>query len=120
MLIDVQDLTVEFHSDDGSVTAVDKVSFNIEHGKTLCLVGESGCGKSTILKALLLILAQKGIVVKLAAPTGRAAKRLSEACDREAKTIHRLLEYDAAIRAFKRNRENPLEADMVIIDETSM
>jgi exodeoxyribonuclease V alpha subunit len=88
--------------------------------KVSVITGGPGTGKSTILKALLLILAQKGIVVKLAAPTGRAAKRLSEACGREAKTIHRLLEYDGAIRTFKRNRENPLKADMVIIDESSM
>ena len=88
--------------------------------KVSVITGGPGTGKSTILKALLLILAQKGIVVKLAAPTGRAAKRLSEACGREAKTIHRLLEYDAGLRNFRRNRENPLEADMVIIDESSM
>ncbi len=88
--------------------------------KVSVITGGPGTGKSTILKALLLILAQKGIVVKLAAPTGRAAKRLSEACGREAKTIHRLLEFDAAVRTFKRNRENPLPADMVIIDESSM
>ena len=88
--------------------------------KVSVITGGPGTGKSTILKALLLILARKGVVVKLAAPTGRAAKRLSEACGREAKTIHRLLEYDAALRTFKRNRENPLEADLVIIDESSM
>jgi exodeoxyribonuclease V alpha subunit len=88
--------------------------------KVSVITGGPGTGKSTILKALLLILSQKGIVVKLAAPTGRAAKRLSEACGREAKTIHRLLEFDAAVRNFKRNRENPLAADMVIIDESSM
>jgi exodeoxyribonuclease V alpha subunit len=88
--------------------------------KVSVITGGPGTGKSTILRALLLILAQKGIVVKLAAPTGRAAKRLSETCGREAKTIHRLLEYDAALRTFRRNRENPLEADMVIIDESSM
>jgi exodeoxyribonuclease V alpha subunit len=88
--------------------------------KVSVITGGPGTGKSTILKALLLILAQKGIVVKLAAPTGRAAKRLSETSGREAKTIHRLLEYDAAIHAFKRNRDNPLKADMVIIDESSM
>ena len=88
--------------------------------KVSVITGGPGTGKSTILEALLLVLAQKGITVKLAAPTGRAAKRLSEACGREAKTIHRLLEYDAALRTFKRNRENPLEADMVIIDESSM
>ena len=88
--------------------------------KVSVITGGPGTGKSTILKALLLVLAQKGIVVKLAAPTGRAAKRLSEACGREAKTIHRLLEYDGSIRTFKRNRQNSLEADMVIIDESSM
>jgi exodeoxyribonuclease V alpha subunit len=88
--------------------------------KVSVITGGPGTGKSTILRALLLILSRKGIVVKLAAPTGRAAKRLSEACGREAKTIHRLLEYDASIRTFKRNRDNPLEADMVIIDESSM
>jgi exodeoxyribonuclease V alpha subunit len=88
--------------------------------KVSVITGGPGTGKSTILEALLLVLAQKGITVKLAAPTGRAAKRLSEACGREAKTIHRLLEYDAALRTFKRNRGNPLEADMVIIDESSM
>jgi len=88
--------------------------------KVSVITGGPGTGKSTILKTLLLILSQKGIAVKLAAPTGRAAKRLSEATGREAKTIHRLLEYDAAIRAFKRNRENRLKADMVIIDESSM
>ena len=88
--------------------------------KVSVITGGPGTGKSTILKALLLILAQKGIVVKLAAPTGRAAKRLSEACGREAKTIHRLMEYDGSIRTFKRNRENPLAAEMVIIDESSM
>ena len=88
--------------------------------KVSVITGGPGTGKSTILKALLLILAQKGIVAKLAAPTGRAAKRLTETSGREAKTIHRLLEYDAALRNFKRNRDNPLEADMVIIDESSM
>jgi len=88
--------------------------------KVSIITGGPGTGKSTILKAPLLIREQKGVVAKLAAPTGRAAKRLSEACGREAKTIHRLLEYDGSIRNFKRNRENPLKADMVIIDESSM
>jgi exodeoxyribonuclease V alpha subunit len=88
--------------------------------KVSIITGGPGTGKSTILKALLIILGQNGVVAKLAAPTGRAAKRLSEASGREAKTIHRLLEYDGAIRNFKRNRDNPLNADMVIIDESSM
>jgi exodeoxyribonuclease V alpha subunit len=88
--------------------------------KVSVITGGPGTGKSTILKALLLILGQSGVVAKLAAPTGRAAKRLSEASGREAKTIHRLLEYDGTIRNFKKNRDNPLKADMVIIDESSM
>jgi exodeoxyribonuclease V alpha subunit len=95
------------------------IKAGLEH-KVSVITGGPGTGKSTILKALLLVLSQKGIAVKLAAPTGRAAKRLAEACGREATTIHRLLEYDAALRGFKRNRHNPLEADMVIIDESSM
>jgi len=88
--------------------------------KVSVITGGPGTGKSTILKALLIILEQKGNVTKLAAPTGRAAKRLGEASSREAKTIHRLLEYDAGIRNFKKNRDNPLKADLVIIDESSM
>jgi len=88
--------------------------------KVSIITGGPGTGKSTILKTLLLILGQNGIVAKLAAPTGRAAKRLTEASGREAKTIHRLLEYDGSIRNFKRNRDNPLKADIVIIDESSM
>ena len=71
--------------------------------KVSIITGGPGTGKSTILKALLIILGQNGVVAKLAAPTGRAAKRLSEASGREAKTIHRLLEYDGGIRNFKRN-----------------
>ncbi len=97
----------------------DAIKMVLRH-KVSVITGGPGTGKSTILKALLLILAQKGIVVSLAAPTGRAAKRLSETCSREAKTIHRLLEYDASVRTFKRNRDYPLEADMVVIDESSM
>ncbi|MDX1775538.1 MAG: helix-hairpin-helix domain-containing protein, partial [Desulfobulbales bacterium] len=69
--------------------------------KVSVITGGPGTGKSTILKALLLVLAQKGIAVKLAAPTGRAAKRLAQASGREATTIHRLLEYDASARGFK-------------------
>ena len=97
----------------------DAIKMVLQH-KVSVITGGPGTGKSTILRALLLIVEQKGVVAKLAAPTGRAAKRLAEASSREAKTIHRLLEYDAAIRNFKRNRDNPLKADLVIIDESSM
>jgi exodeoxyribonuclease V alpha subunit len=97
----------------------DAIKMGLAH-KVSVITGGPGTGKSTVLKSLILILSRMGLVAKLAAPTGRAAKRLAEASGREAKTIHRLLEYDAAIRNFKRNRENPLKADMVIIDESSM
>ena len=85
------------------------------------LTGGPGTGKTTTIKSILRLLEAKGKRVLLAAPTGRAAKRLAETTGREAKTIHRLLEVDpgAGFR-FKRNRENPLEADMLIVDEVSM
>jgi len=58
--------------------------------------------------------------ILLAAPTGRAAKRISEVVDREAKTIHRMLEYNPTLGIFSYDRENKLEADLIIIDEVSM
>ena len=89
----------------------------------MLLTGGPGTGKTTIIKAVLRIFEQLGLKVLLAAPTGRAAKRMSQATSQEAKTIHRLLEIsftenDTAV--FTRNSENPLEADVVIIDEASM
>jgi exodeoxyribonuclease V alpha subunit len=84
------------------------------------ITGGPGTGKSTILKAMILMLETKGVRISLAAPTGRAAKRLSEATGREARTIHRLLEFTPAVGGFSRNAENPLETDLVVIDEVSM
>ena len=92
------------------------------------ITGGPGTGKTTILNQLLKIFEQCGITTLLAAPTGRAAKRMETATGRQAKTIHRLLEYgadpddeDAAdFSRFRRDEENPLEADAVIIDESSM
>lgn len=95
------------------------VSAALEH-KALIITGGPGTGKTTLQKALIDILDAKKITVLLAAPTGRAAKRLSEATGREAKTVHRLLEFSPAEGGFQRTAERPLEADVVVVDETSM
>lgn len=89
--------------------------------KVSVLTGGPGTGKSTITGSIISLLRERRASVLLAAPTGRAAKRLSEATGLEAKTIHRLLEFSPAEGvSFARDRENPLDADMIIIDETSM
>ena len=90
----------------------------------LILTGGPGTGKTTTLRAIILLLEQMGETVALAAPTGRAAKRLSELTGREAKTLHRLLEVqwedNEDAPAFARNEKNPLDADAVVVDELSM
>ncbi|QEL13562.1 SF1B family DNA helicase RecD2 [Limnoglobus roseus] len=88
--------------------------------KLLVVTGGPGTGKTTIVRAILEMFAAKQQRVLLAAPTGRAAKRLGESTGREAKTIHRLLEYDPGINGFRRGRENPLDVDLLVIDEVSM
>lgn len=84
------------------------------------LTGGPGCGKTTTTRALVGLLQARGKKVLLAAPTGRAAQRMSEVIGLEAKTIHRLLEWDRAKGGFRRNEVNPLQTDMLIIDECSM
>ena len=88
--------------------------------KVLIVTGGPGVGKTTIVDSILRIFSAKGLECLLCAPTGRAAKRLSETTGREAKTIHRMLEYDPANHGFKRNTDNPLKGDLVLIDEVSM
>ncbi len=88
--------------------------------RVMILTGGPGTGKTTTLRALVALFYAMGKSVLLASPTGRAAQRLSEVTGREAKTIHRLLEFDPSRMSFKRNEEWPLEADVVIIDESSM
>jgi exodeoxyribonuclease V alpha subunit len=88
--------------------------------KILVITGGPGVGKTTTVNAILRILDAKGMNLLLCAPTGRAAKRMTEATGFEAKTIHRLLEIDPKAGGFKRNSENPLECDMLVVDETSM
>jgi exodeoxyribonuclease V alpha subunit len=88
--------------------------------KVLVITGGPGVGKTTLINAILRILAAKKLRILLCAPTGRAAKRMSETTGLEAKTIHRLLEFDPAAFGFKRNAELPLECDLLVVDETSM
>lgn len=88
--------------------------------KVLVITGGPGVGKTTIVNSILRILAAKTVKLLLCAPTGRAAKRLSETTGQEAKTIHRLLEVDPKGGGFKRNIENPLDCDLLVVDEMSM
>jgi exodeoxyribonuclease V alpha subunit len=88
--------------------------------RVLILTGGPGVGKTTLVNAILLILRAKKLRCLLCAPTGRAAKRLSEATGVEAKTIHRLLEVNPASGGFTRNEARSLECDLLVVDETSM
>ncbi|MEE8282819.1 MAG: ATP-dependent RecD-like DNA helicase [candidate division NC10 bacterium] len=88
--------------------------------KLLIITGGPGTGKTTLLRALIEILERKGVRLLLAAPTGRAAKRMAEATGREAKTIHRLLEFSPREGRFKKNEVHPLEVDLLVVDEASM
>jgi exodeoxyribonuclease V alpha subunit len=88
--------------------------------KVLVITGGPGTGKTTLLTALLAILKRAKVSFALAAPTGRAAKRMAESAGEDAMTIHRLLEYNPREGGFHRGADNPLEVDYIIIDETSM
>jgi exodeoxyribonuclease V alpha subunit len=98
------------------------VAAALRHG-ILILTGGPGTGKTVTIKGILAVLAEQGFKILLGAPTGRAAKRLGEACGREAATIHRLLEATGGREGaplFMRDDRTPLDADVVIIDEASM
>lgn len=88
--------------------------------KAVVVTGGPGVGKTTLMRALLRIVIAKRARVALSAPTGRAAKRLSESSGLEAKTIHRLLEVDARHGGFRRTADNPLDCDLLVVDEVSM
>ncbi len=88
--------------------------------KVLVITGGPGTGKTTLVRGIVKILEKKRQKVLLAAPTGRAAKRLAEATGAEATTLHRLLEFNPQTRQFDRNREHPLACDLLIVDEASM
>ena len=108
----------------GKIQLTDQQKLGIQTAltkKVSVLTGGPGTGKSTITGSIIQLLKERRASVLLAAPTGRAAKRLSETTGLEAKTIHRLLEFTPSEGVnFARDRENPLNADLIIIDETSM
>ena len=88
--------------------------------KVLVVTGGPGVGKTTIVRAMLALFDRARIHVRLAAPTGRAAKRMSEATGRDATTLHRMLEFDPKQRAFARKHGRPVEAGAIVVDEASM
>ena len=88
--------------------------------KVHIITGGPGTGKSTITKSIITITSTLSKKIVLAAPTGRAAKRMTEITGREAFTIHSLLQFDFSKNAFRRNKENPIECDLIIVDEASM
>jgi len=88
--------------------------------KVMIITGGPGTGKTTIINAILKIFSRLGVKVLLAAPTGRAAKRMNETTGHEAKTIHRLLEYSIQKGGFQKNEEKPLDCHLLILDEASM
>jgi exodeoxyribonuclease V alpha subunit len=90
------------------------------NAKVLVVTGGPGVGKTTIIRSMLAILKAKGAKALLAAPTGRAAKRLAESTGLEAKTIHRLLAYDPKEGGFLHGPDNPLDCDVMVLDEVSM
>lgn len=110
----IEDLNIEF--DEIQETAVKKALSE----KIMILTGGPGTGKTTILKAILNLMKNAGKKVLLAAPTGRAAKRMQEATNYPSVTIHRLLEFSPQEFIFARDEDNPLECDYLIVDEFSM
>jgi exodeoxyribonuclease V alpha subunit len=100
----------------GQLDALDTVFSS----KISIVTGGPGTGKTTLVRAILAVFEKAGKRILMAAPTGRAAKRLAEVTGRKAKTIHRLLAYNFNLGGFQKNEQNPLDCDVVIIDEASM
>ena len=115
--------TVEWVQAQLSITLAEKQKEAIQsavENKVMIITGGPGTGKTTIINAILKIFSESGAQILLAAPTGRAAKRMSEVTGHEAKTIHRMLKYSMKGGGFEKNNENPLECDLLVVDEASM
>ena len=121
-LLGVQSAIERFEERAGMRLAVKQrqaVEASAQH-KVVVITGGPGVGKTTIVRAIISVLSLARLRTRLAAPTGRAAKRLSEATSQDATTLHRLLEYEPRTGRFQRDEDSPIEADAIIVDEASM
>ena len=117
------DRAIEWLGSQQDVRLADKQALALRlavRSKILVITGGPGTGKTTVIKAILDVLERKGRKIALCAPTGRAAKRMQEATSRPAKTIHRLLEFSPKLDRFQRDQEQPIDADVIVVDESSM
>ncbi|HMI83250.1 MAG TPA: ATP-dependent RecD-like DNA helicase, partial [Polyangiaceae bacterium] len=122
LVIDVERAIAWFEERQGMTLAREQreaIALAVE-SKVLVITGGPGTGKTTLINAVIQILAKKGRTIILAAPTGRAAKRMAETTGHEARTLHRLLEFTPKSNAFARGPSHPLEGDIIIVDEASM
>jgi exodeoxyribonuclease V alpha subunit len=120
--IDVTAAIARFEADAGIRLAREqRAAFvALKQARVTVLTGGPGTGKTTLLNGLVACLETIGLKVAMAAPTGRAARRMAEATHHDAKTIHRLLEFNPKTGRFERRREKPIEADVLVVDEVSM